>query len=271
VALVGNWVVSPGLGAEPVAAGVVSVGTRTINPRELRSAPNPAAGYLGVMTAPGDGGVKISSVTPGSAAAKAGLKADDIVLTLEGIRVEDPDGLMGFMSKTKPGQVLVIKLKRGDEHLELKVTLDKRPANSLDRSDFQNRMGSELSSRRAFATILQHDTVIKPRDCGGPLVDLDGKAVGLNIARAGRVESHALPSELILTLLPELKSGKLSPEKKEEAAKRLAELEKKVSDAKKVLEKALADKTVAEKNIEAAKKALAQAEAEAKAAKAEKK
>ena len=32
-----------------------------------------------------------------------------------------------------------------------------------------------------------------PADCGGPLVNLDGKVVGMNIARAGRTESYAIP------------------------------------------------------------------------------
>ena len=65
--------------------------------------------------------------------------------------------------------------------------------------------------RGGFPAILQHDGVIKPTDCGGPLVDLDGKVVGINIARAGRVESYALPSEDVQALITDLKSGKLAP------------------------------------------------------------
>jgi serine protease Do len=53
--------------------------------------------------------------------------------------------------------------------------------------------------------ILQHDTVLKPEECGGPIVNLDGKAIGINIARAGRVESYAIPSEAVLPILEELK------------------------------------------------------------------
>ena len=44
---------------------------------------------------------------------------------------------------------------------------------------------------------IQHDSVLNPGDCGGPLVDLEGKAIGLNIARAGRVESYALPAGIV--------------------------------------------------------------------------
>ena len=48
-----------------------------------------------------------------------------------------------------------------------------------------------------FELVIQHDTDLQSWQCGGPLVDLSGKAVGLNIARAGRVASYALPAELV--------------------------------------------------------------------------
>ena len=60
--------------------------------------------------------------------------------------------------------------------------------------------------------VLQHDTVLRPNQCGGPVVNLDGQAVGVNIARAGRVASYALPASVVLPLLEELKSGRLAPE-----------------------------------------------------------
>src|SRR5207253_6163635 len=113
------------------------------------------------------------------------------------------------VSGHKPGETIVMKVKRGDEEKELKATLDKRPAGQGNRGDVQNNMGSELSKRKnGFPTILQHDTVVKPYDCGGPVVDLSGRAVGINICRAGRVESYAVPVEAIQALLPDLKAGK---------------------------------------------------------------
>ena len=73
-------------------------------------------------------------------------------------------------------------------------------------------MGSALSSRRVgYSTILQHDSVVRPADCGGPIVDLDGHVIGINICRAGRTESWAVPSEVVEAVLADLKSGKLAP------------------------------------------------------------
>ena len=39
---------------------------------------------------------------------------------------------------------------------------------------------------------------------GGPLVDLDGHIIGINIARAGRISSYALPASDIQQILDRL-------------------------------------------------------------------
>src|SRR5262249_21344214 len=152
----------------------------------------------------------IDRVEPKSPAAKAGLKAGDVVLQVSGKAVKGPGSLVALISGFKAGKTVRLQIKRGDKIEELEATLAKRPSSLFNRADLQNSMGSKLSDRRGgFPAILQHDQVIKPTDCGGPLVDLDGKAVGINIARAGRVESYAIPTESVLALLPDLKSGKL--------------------------------------------------------------
>jgi len=53
-------------------------------------------------------------------------------------------------------------------------------------------------------SVFQHDTPLFPEHCGGPMVDLDGQVVGLNIARRGRAASFALPAQLVKTLIDEM-------------------------------------------------------------------
>jgi len=66
-------------------------------------------------------------------------------------------------------------------------------------------LGGQLSTRRAgFPIVLQHDTVLAPDQCGGPIVDLDGNVVGINIARAGRVNSYAVPAEVVQKLIAKM-------------------------------------------------------------------
>jgi len=231
---VGDFLAAPGVTDTPVAVGVLSVGTRKMNAREIpRRSPSPNSGYLGVRLDDIEKGVKVHSVEPGKPAAKAGLKAGDIVLSVAGRKVSSVDGMVAAIQGFKAGQVVSLRIKRGDDEVELKATLERRPS-GLGRGEMMDRMGSKLSERRGgFPEVLQHDMVVKPEDCGGPVVDLEGKAIGVNIARAGRTESFAIPYEVVQGLMGDLKSGKLKP--KDDGEDRLAELEK-------ALEKARAEK-----------------------------
>ncbi len=218
-AKVGRWVASVGLGQDPQAIGVISVAMRKQAPGDQppKNA-NVNAGYLGVGLEAAMGGAKVTEVKKGSPADKAGLKANDIVYEAAGRRVIDSESLINTIGRLTPGEKVLLKIKRDDEDMEITATLGKRPKN-LQFGNPQEIMGSELSNRRGgFPFILQHDTVLLPKDCGGPLVDLDGKTVGINIARAGRTETYAIPAEKVIALLDDLKSGKLAP--KEDLAKK---------------------------------------------------
>jgi serine protease Do len=88
----------------------------------------------------------------------------------------------------------------------------------LGRWERMNRLGGELSRRaEGFSMAIQHDAVLQPWQCGGPLLDVEGKAIGLNIARAGRVASYALPAGLVKQLVAQLQATTELPVGQEEA------------------------------------------------------
>jgi serine protease Do len=200
---VGSWLATPGMGTIPVAIGVVSVAPRKIE-RQL-----PA---LGVVLDDVDQGAKVHQVVPNSGAARAGVLAGDVITHVDGKRVASRDALIQAVRQYRPGAKVTIKLRRGAQELSFEIQLGEMSLLMLgaDRDQLQNTMGGRLSDRRAgFPLALQHDTVLEPNQCGGPLVDLDGKVVGINIARASRVSSYAIPASAIEPILKELKSGKL--------------------------------------------------------------
>src|SRR5262249_9509487 len=100
----------------------------------------------------------------------------------------------------------------------------------------------------------------------------------INVARAGRTESYAIPSEVVRPLLPDLMSGKLAPPKEPTAAEKLAaarlafeqaektraDAAKKAAEIKAAADKAEAERQAAEKKLAEAKAALEKAEKEAK-------
>ncbi|MHB1424487.1 MAG: S1C family serine protease [Gemmataceae bacterium] len=207
---VGSWVATPGMNRDPVAVGVISVSARKIRGTELVRRVS-SGGFLGIKIEAVKDGVKVAAVIPEGAAEKVGFEEGDIIVAFGRTRITDPDALLKALEKTRVGQKVTVRVKRGSEEVELNPKLGPRPE---DRADFQNKLGSKLSDHRTgFPMVLQHDTILRPVDCGGPLVDLDGQVIGINIARAGRTETLAIPAEVVKTLLDDLKSGKLAPPK----------------------------------------------------------
>ena len=211
----GSWLATAGPTNMPAGLGVVSVMSRKMpGPYGPIFRPNAASGFLGVGASRGgsdDGILKLGMVTPETAADKAGLKVNDIILTINGRELKDWLSLQSMLARTKPGDEIKVKYKRDGEEKEAVVKLGKRP-NEANRSEFQNNMGGELSKRRdGFPVVLQHDTFLKPAEVGSPVVSLNGKAVGINIARAGRPQTLVLPSEVLEPILAEMKAGKLAP------------------------------------------------------------
>ena len=206
---VGFWSISAGLKGDLMALGVVSVASRKINyPKNFRPNNWTNSGYLGVALAKDNDKAVIDQVMPGSSASKFGIKVKDIVVAVAGKKISNPENLIETIRQYAPKDRVTIRVKRGEKELNLNVVLGKR---KLSRGDIQNNMGSKLSKRiNGFPLILQHDGVVLPDQCGGPLIDLDGRVIGVNVARAGRTESYAIPSEEIIRILDEMKTGKFA-------------------------------------------------------------
>jgi serine protease Do len=152
-------------------------------------------------------------VSPESGAERAGIIANDIIVRLNGRDVKTPEDLRDAITDFRVGTEVTVVVKRGEQENELRAMLGRRPqAGPPSRGETMNAMGGPLSVRSTgFAAVLQHDTVLKPTECGGPLVNLAGEVVGINIARAGRTESYALPADELVKVIGDLKSGKLKP------------------------------------------------------------
>jgi serine protease Do len=204
VPAVGSWLASPGLERDPVSIGVVSVLPRKI--------PAPS-GALGILLDNNEEVVRIVSMKQGSAAEKAGLAVHDIIKSVNGKEVKTRRELIETVRQYQPGEKIELLVRRGEDEFTAAAVLDS--LNEVlhgENQEKQNVLGGPLSDRRGgFSSALQHDSVLHPSDCGGPIVGLDGKAVGINIARAGRVESYALPASVVKMVLPELMSGRLAP------------------------------------------------------------
>ena len=77
---------------------------------------------LGVVTESEDEGLKITDITEGSGADKAGLKEDDIITKVDDKKVDDPDDLTKLIRSRKPGDKVNITYLRNKK--EQKVTAE---------------------------------------------------------------------------------------------------------------------------------------------------
>jgi serine protease Do len=138
---------------------------------------------------------------------KAGMETGDIIFEVEGQPVGDPDALMDAMVKKMPGDTVTLRLVRGTERMKLTVTLMERPANAGTRMGLPEYLSGEISHMQGpFSRVIQHDSVMRPNTMGGPLVDTDGRCVGLNIARADRTSTYAISARDMTEIYNTLKS-----------------------------------------------------------------
>lgn len=86
---------------------------------------------LGVMTAPaeeGSSGAYVKEVMPNSAAEAAGLKAGDIIHSLDGAAIKTPADLVSAVKKHKAGDEVTVGYERSDKQREVTATLKKGSA-----------------------------------------------------------------------------------------------------------------------------------------------
>jgi serine protease Do len=218
---VGSWLASVGRSKDPVAVGVVSVPPRVIPAQ---------AGILGVQL--DEEKALIVQVFPDSAAEEAGVEPDDLILSVNGQKTPSREKLREIVGSFNPGDEVELLVERAGEKVTLHATLSGDfPGLPMGRSEFQNNLGGKLSVRRfGFPLAFQHDTVLRPADCGGPVVDLDGHVVGFNIARAGRTESYALPVDAVQGVLKELMKDHLLVKKNSPEGEAAEELEEELNE-----------------------------------------
>ena len=210
----GQWVVSNGSTSR--SRRRVRVGIISANPREIKGAVPVVLGVL--LQAQKDEeeegdvekeSVAIDSVTKDSGAERAGLQKGDIIIKVEGEPLENREQLLEVLGKKKPGDFVGLTVQRETEgeteELDVQVELSARGELFDEQKSRNDRMSGRVSERRTrFKRVIQHDIGLSERSTGGPLLDLDGRCLGMNIAYANRAETFAIPAAQLREVLGEL-------------------------------------------------------------------
>ncbi|MGB0596119.1 MAG: trypsin-like peptidase domain-containing protein [Rubripirellula sp.] len=190
----------PGMGSfliTPDASGpglISVVSTKAFTSRKQQS-----RGFLGVV--PEDykqkAGAVLKEVTKGGAADRAGLLVGDVVTKMNDTVIATHMEMRRFLGTLDPNATVVATIQRGEDVLEKIIRLGAFPSFSNHAADQMNKSGR----RDGFSQVIPHDADLKPTSCGGPLFDLEGNFVGLNIARNSRVRSYAIPGSIVKELV----------------------------------------------------------------------
>ena len=224
----GSYLAAAGPERLPVAVGVVSVAPRNMDESHK--------GFLGISLKSSEGSLLISEVGPGSAASEAGLLKDDVLVSINGQVISTVSDFVQKIATHRPYDTVKVLIRRGEQDKEISATLRRRDESHTGlMEDVRNMMSGALSrNRTGYPAALQHDMVLEPAECGGPVIDLEGHVVGLNIARSGRIECFAIPSITLIELLKKVDSGKFSrPE--------LEDLRREVKNAESLLDRVRKD------------------------------
>lgn len=72
------------------------------------------------------GGIYVASVSEGGAASEAGLRKGDVILSVDGVAVNDSATFLEQIGKRRPGDEITLKLRRGEKEITTKATLQNK-------------------------------------------------------------------------------------------------------------------------------------------------
>jgi serine protease Do len=191
----GTWVVVNGATSRTrrrILAGIISADAREIPPE--------GGAVLGLELKEEKGSLEVKAVSEGSGAEEAGMKEGDRITAIAGKPVKDIKQLGKDLKEMKAGEKVKVSIVREKEKIELDVRLSAR-GELFHQESRNDQMSGDYSKRRSgFPRVIQHDILAASTTMGGPVLDLDGRALGMNIARANRAETFAIPAEELKSL-----------------------------------------------------------------------
>lgn len=195
----GEFIVMAGMDDRVAGIGVVSVEKRSLRQQDR--------GFLGItmdFSKAATDGVRVTTVQPGSSADKFKLKPNDYLTAVNDEKLQSAFQTRNLIQRFKPGQNVKFTIRRGSEVKHINVILGsrpKRPSYPAHRLNQMENMGAKASRvRTGFPSVIQSDMQINANSMGAPVVNLDGKLVGISISRS-RQQTYIIPADDLQKLL----------------------------------------------------------------------
>jgi S1-C subfamily serine protease len=161
---------------------------------------------LGLTSEQTDSRVTIAALQADTPAYQSGLSPGDVMTKIDETPIKDRFDLTSFLDQQEVGNLVTLTVVRADQTKEFEVELIAPrllpPATGISLED-----GIPMipSVRRApFPATLVHTAPLNAWDCGSPLFDRRGQALGLNIAAVAPARTLALPPSEVRKALDRL-------------------------------------------------------------------
>ena len=201
---IGGWLISTDIRPSALSIGVVGVANRNVRPEK------PVLGVRLELTPDRTQGAMVASIVDGGGADRAGIEIGDIIQTVDGKSYSKRDDVLDKLRSLQAGQFVELGILRDERPIKITAQMMDL-ANSLFDSTEMEVNGHISARATGFQNVIQHDTVLQPHQCGGPIVDVEGNVVGLNIARNGRVASLAFHSRSLEPTIRDMLSSAGGP------------------------------------------------------------
>ncbi len=201
---IGGWLISTDIRPSALSIGVVGVANRNVRPEK------PVLGVRLELTPDRTQGAMVASIVDGGGADRAGIEIGDIIQTVDGKSYSKRDDVLDKLRSLQAGQFVELGILRDERPIKITAQMMDL-ANSLFDSTEMEVNGHISARATGFQNVIQHDTVLQPYQCGGPIVDVEGNVVGLNIARNGRVASLAFHSRSLEPTIRDMLSSAGGP------------------------------------------------------------
>jgi serine protease Do len=198
----GTWLLSPNYNGEAAAIGILSHEPRTIRRKSATVISNTNKVFLGVVLDHQENIPNVLQVVEGGAAKEAGILKGDRILAINGAEMKTSTQVVEELGKFKVDDTIKLKVLRSEKEVVLESKLKPRNVKSNNlRKDALEKLslkGGTISKRNsAFPLAITHDSIIQANQCGGLLVNLKGEIIGMNIARANRTATYAIPISVV--------------------------------------------------------------------------
>jgi serine protease Do len=200
---------------QPLAAGVVSVPRRDLGAPvrpadtvplrlpavrpQIDGAPQPISGYS-LRAAFGFPRATLYQVWGVFGLAfSAGVRRQDLLYSINGGRILAEADILEAVHHRRAGDVVPVRLERAGKMMDLLLPLGS-----------ETRYGDTSYRAGDFPTVIECAVPFCTYECGGPIVDLTGRVIGVTIARVASHGGMVIPGDCVLKLLPDLQSGRLA-------------------------------------------------------------